>query len=84
VGKVRRRLSKWKGKSISMAGRLCLIKSVLSSLPLFYLSLFKILIMVMKEIMRLQRNFYWDGVRKVGKSCGPRGRRCVSQKRKEG
>jgi len=39
VEKVRRRLSIWKGKFISLASRLCLIKSVLSALP--YLSLFK-------------------------------------------
>jgi len=41
VEKVRNKLSRRKGKFISMARRLCLIKSVLFSLPLFYLSLFK-------------------------------------------
>jgi len=38
---VHNRLSRWKDKFISMVGRLCLIKSVLSALPLFYLSLCK-------------------------------------------
>jgi len=59
VEKLKRRLSKWKGKFILMAGRLCLIKSVLSALPLFFLSLFKMSAMVMKDIERLQRNFLW-------------------------
>ena len=59
VEKVRKRLSRWKGKFISMASRLCLINSVLSALPLFFLSLYKILVMVKKEIVRLQRIFLW-------------------------
>ena len=57
VERVRRRLGRWKGKFISMSGRLCLIKSVLSTLPLFYMSLYKMPVTVAKEIVRLQRNF---------------------------
>jgi mannosylglycoprotein endo-beta-mannosidase len=37
---IRAKLSTWKGNFLSIAGRLCLIKSVLSSLPLFYMSVF--------------------------------------------
>ena len=50
---MRRGLNKWKGKFISMTARLCLIKLVLSVLSLILLSLYKIPIMVMKEIVRL-------------------------------
>jgi len=57
VNKVKSILGRWKGRYISMAGRICLIKSVLSSIPLFYLSLFKILSNVLKKIVNLQRNF---------------------------
>ena len=39
ITKIRNRLSAWKGKTLSLAGRLCLIKSVLTSLPLFYVSI---------------------------------------------
>ncbi|XP_068466646.1 uncharacterized protein [Phaseolus vulgaris] len=69
VKRVRRRLGKWKGKFISMAGRLCLIKSVLSALSLFYMSLYKMPVTVANEIVRLQRNFLWGW--------GPEGRRIV-------
>ena len=46
---------------MSRAGRLTLIKSVLSSLPLFYLGLFKMPIGVAKKIICLQSNFFWGG-----------------------
>jgi len=57
--RMRNKFGRWKGKFISMAGRKCLIKLVLSSLPLFHLSLYRMPIMVMKEIMKLQRKFLW-------------------------
>ncbi|KAE8678433.1 hypothetical protein F3Y22_tig00111410pilonHSYRG00088 [Hibiscus syriacus] len=38
-----KKLFGWKASSLSMAGRLVLIKSVLSSLPIFFLSIFRIL-----------------------------------------
>jgi len=42
IEKVQARLSRWKGKCLSMTGRICLIKYVLSSISLFYMSLFKL------------------------------------------
>lgn len=41
IAKVEKRLSKWKRKTLSFGGRLRLIKYVLSSVPLYYLSFFK-------------------------------------------
>jgi len=35
VDKIKSRLSRWRGKMLSMAGRIRLIKSVISALPLF-------------------------------------------------
>jgi len=42
-----------------MVGRVCLIKSVIFALPLYYLSFFKIPRSVIKELCSLQRNFLW-------------------------
>ncbi|XP_058769032.1 uncharacterized mitochondrial protein AtMg01250-like [Vicia villosa] len=42
VKNIRRRLSSWKGRNISMGGRVTLINSVLNSIPIFTLSFFKI------------------------------------------
>ena len=35
------KLSIWKGKLMSLAGRICLVKAVFTAIPLFYLSFFK-------------------------------------------
>ena len=43
VEKIQNRLASWKAKILSRAGRLTLIKSVLNSLPVYYMSMFKML-----------------------------------------
>ncbi|KAE8702846.1 dentin sialophosphoprotein-like isoform X4 [Hibiscus syriacus] len=47
--------------SLSMAGRLVLIKSVLSSLPIFYLAIFKIPAKICQKLNSLMANFLWGG-----------------------
>ena len=59
VNKVRARLSTWKGRCLSMAGRICLLKSVFTSIPIFYLSFFKAPVSVCNRIMSIQRSFLW-------------------------
>jgi len=59
VEKVKARLSAWKGKCLSFAGRLCLIKSVLTSILLFYLSFYKAPKSVCDKISSIQRSFLW-------------------------
>lgn len=46
---------------MSYAGRVTMIKSVLSSLPVYYLSLFKMPECVAKIVDRLQASFLWGG-----------------------
>ncbi|KAJ0462665.1 putative reverse transcriptase zinc-binding domain-containing protein [Helianthus annuus] len=56
-----KRLSVWKAKSISMGGRLTLINAVLESLPIYYLSLYKIPVGVIKMLEAKMRKFLWAG-----------------------
>jgi hypothetical protein len=46
---------------LSIGGRVTLINSVLSSLPLYYFSFFKAPSCVLKELVTVQRNFLWGG-----------------------
>lgn len=41
IGKNRERLSYWKSRHLSSGGRIVLINSVLSNLPIYFLSFFK-------------------------------------------
>ena len=66
ITKLKARLSMWKGRFLSMAGRICLINSVISAIPLYYLSLFKAPESVCKSIISIQRRFLW-GWEKVNK-----------------
>lgn len=69
ITKVQKKLAMWKHKVLSMAGRVCLVNSVLTSLPLYYLSFFKIPHRVAKEIVSLHRRFLWGGVGDQKKVC---------------
>jgi len=58
---IRAKLSKWKGKFLSVVGRICLIKSVLNSLPLYYMSVFTMPKGITKAISSINRCFLWNG-----------------------
>ena len=61
LDRIQAKLQTWKSSCLSRAGRLVLIKAVLNSLPLYYLSLFSMPKRVAKEIIRMQRRFLWSG-----------------------
>ena len=65
INKIKKRLSGWKSKILSRTGRLTLIKSVLNSLPLYYLALFRMPKKVAKKIISLPYNLFW-GVKEGG------------------
>ena len=46
-------------EEVRVAGRICLTKSVITALPLFYLSFFKVPKLVCKIIKSIQINFLW-------------------------
>ncbi|GJR03349.1 RNA-directed DNA polymerase, eukaryota [Tanacetum coccineum] len=56
--KLRSRLSKWKTKTLSVGGRLTLLKSVLGASPLFYMSIFKTPKGILKEMESIRNNFF--------------------------
>ena len=59
VKKVEAKLSSWRGRFLSMAGRICLLKSAFTAIPLFYLSIFKAPVAVCNKISSIQRKFLW-------------------------
>ncbi len=56
-----KRLSSWKGKHLSIGGRLTLINSVLSSLPMYMMSFFEVPKGVLKKLDYFRSRFYWQG-----------------------
>ena len=57
--KFEHKLASWKKMYLSKGGRLTLLKSTVSSLPTYYLSLFTIPMHVKNKIERVQRDFLW-------------------------
>ncbi|KAL0552328.1 hypothetical protein IC582_011437 [Cucumis melo] len=59
--KIQKKLNNWKYAQISKGGRLTLIKSTLSSLPIYQLSVFQAPSLTCKNIEKFWRNFLWKG-----------------------
>jgi hypothetical protein len=57
--RIEKKLSGWKGKYLSVGGRLVLINLVLSILPMFMLSFFEILKGVLEKINYFLSRFFW-------------------------
>ena len=53
----RRRLAIWKRRYISKGGRVTLIRSTLSNLPIYFMTLFWIPSLVCKRLEKIQRDF---------------------------
>nr|GFB40227.1 RNA-directed DNA polymerase, eukaryota [Tanacetum cinerariifolium] len=62
VNKLKTRLSNWKLKTLSIEGRLTLLKSVLGSTPIYNMSLYKAPKSVLNSMEALRRNFF-NGIR---------------------
>ncbi len=59
--RIEKKLSSWKGKHLSIGGRLVLINSVLSSLAMFMISFFEIPKGVLQKIDYHRSRFFWQG-----------------------
>ncbi|XP_074298400.1 uncharacterized protein LOC141629271 [Silene latifolia] len=64
IDKVRKRLSSWNCILLSSAGSLALISFVLSSLSVYFLSIFKIPVSVTKRLDAILSHFWWAGHKK--------------------
>nr|GEW51695.1 integrase, catalytic region, zinc finger, CCHC-type, peptidase aspartic, catalytic [Tanacetum cinerariifolium] len=61
VDRFRAKLSSWKANLLSIGGRLTLLKSVVGSVSIYYMSIFKVLATINKLLESLRASFFWDG-----------------------
>ena len=74
ISKFQSKLSSWKAKMLSFGGRLVLIKSVMSNLPVYFFSLYRAPSKVIKYIDRIRMNFFGVGASKIKKYLGFHGK----------
>ncbi|GKC23824.1 RNA-directed DNA polymerase, eukaryota, reverse transcriptase zinc-binding domain protein [Tanacetum coccineum] len=58
VDKMVDRLSKWKMKTLSIGGRLTLLKAVLGSMPIYHMSIFKVPMKVLQRMESIPSRFF--------------------------
>lgn len=73
IGLIQSRLTSWTAIYLSLGGRLTLINPVLSTIPIYWMSVFKLVIL---EIDKIRRDFLWKGP-----DMGSKGIRLVAWKR---
>lgn len=61
VQKIKNRIARWGGSNISIGGRATLIQSVLSSIPIYSLSLFLLPKSVILDLIKVQQGYLWGG-----------------------
>ncbi|GKD38166.1 hypothetical protein Tco_1258373 [Tanacetum coccineum] len=84
TAKISSRLSKWKLKSLSIGGRYTLLKSVFTSIPIYHMSLFKVLARILKEMESIRRNFFNRMDRSEKKMIWIRWEKFLASKKNEG
>ena len=62
IEKMERKLAGWKRMYLSKGGRVTLIKSTLSNLPTYFLSLFPLPAIVAHRMEKIQCDFLWGGI----------------------
>ncbi|GKC51177.1 hypothetical protein Tco_1073922 [Tanacetum coccineum] len=61
IDRFRDKLSSWKANLLSIGGRLTLIKAVLGSLGIYYMSIFKCPESVINALESMRATFFWGG-----------------------
>jgi hypothetical protein len=77
----RKRLGSWGNKYISLGGRIVLINAMLNAIPIFFLSYMRMPVKVWREVVSIQRKFFWGGLSNKRKMCWVKwGEICKSKK----
>ncbi|GJU62051.1 RNA-directed DNA polymerase, eukaryota, reverse transcriptase zinc-binding domain protein, partial [Tanacetum coccineum] len=84
VASLHSRLSKWKMKALSIRGRLTLLKSVLGSSPICYMSMFKAPSQVLKRLKAIRCHFFNGADVKENKMSWVKWNRVLASKDKGG
>ncbi|GJS61724.1 RNA-directed DNA polymerase, eukaryota, reverse transcriptase zinc-binding domain protein [Tanacetum coccineum] len=66
TAKISSRLSKWKLKTLSIGGRLTLLKSVLTTIPIYHMPLYKVPVGILNDMESIRRDFF-NGIEKSEK-----------------
>ncbi|XP_018479302.1 uncharacterized protein LOC108850231 [Raphanus sativus] len=61
VDKIRQKAVSWSSKKLSRAGKLTMLKSVLSAIPTYTMSCFQLPVSLCKRIQSVLTRFWWDG-----------------------
>lgn len=61
ITKIENRLQTWKYSLLSLGGRVTLLNSVLTSIPLYWLSIYRLPVNIRHKIDRIRKKFLWSG-----------------------
>ena len=56
-----RKLATWKHRHISFGGRVTLINSILTAIPIYFFSFFRVPSKIIVKLEAIQRRFFWGG-----------------------
>ncbi|XP_018460851.1 uncharacterized protein LOC108831839 [Raphanus sativus] len=69
LGKIRQRAVSWSTKRLSKAGKLTMLKSILSAIPTYAMSCFQLPVNLCKRIQSVLTRFWWDDAEGNKKMC---------------
>ncbi|GKV45171.1 hypothetical protein SLEP1_g52281 [Rubroshorea leprosula] len=81
VDSFKKKLASWKGRHLSFGGRITLINSVLSSLPVFMMSAYQIPKGILYTLDKIRRCFFWGGGEELKKTNWVKWERVCKQKK---
>lgn len=67
IEKLNKKLASWATKFLSIAGRLVLLNSILSALPVHYMTVLALPEWVLAKIDKIRKRFLWKGASEEGK-----------------